>query len=45
MGIRRALLALLCHVFNLARKWNVVGVTSNPTAGIATAPEAHRQRF
>jgi hypothetical protein len=38
-------LALLRHVFNLARKWNVPGASVNPTAGLATAPEVHRQRF
>jgi integrase len=38
-------LVLLGYIFNLARKWNVVGVGSNPTAGLSTAPEEHRQRF
>ena len=33
-------LALLSHVFNLARKWNVAGALLNPAAGIAKAPEA-----
>jgi hypothetical protein len=25
--------------------WNVPGASVNPTAGLATAPEVHRQRF
>ena len=29
----------------LARKWNVPGASTNPTAGLGTAPEVHRQRF
>ncbi len=31
--------------FNLARKWNVPGASMNPTAGLSTVPEVHRQRF
>ena len=38
-------LVLLRYVFNLARKWNVPGASVNPTAGLTTAPEVHRQRF
>jgi integrase len=38
-------LVILRYIFNLARKWNVPGATVNPTAGLATAPEVHRQRF
>jgi integrase len=38
-------LVLLRRVFNLARKWNVAGASVNPTTGLTTAPEAHRQRF
>src|SRR5262249_22132366 len=44
-GTTNRVLAVLSHVFNLARKWNVGGATLNPTAGIATAPETRRQRF
>ena len=38
-------LVLLRYVFNLARKWNVPGANVNPTEGLTTAPEVHRQRF
>src|SRR5262245_15093029 len=44
-GTTNRVLALLSHVFNLARIWNVAGTSVNPTAGIAAAPEAHRQLF
>jgi integrase len=44
-GTTNRVLVLLRYVFNLARKWNVPGATVNPTAGLATAPEVHRQRF
>jgi integrase len=38
-------LVILRYIYNLARKWNVPGAAVNPTAGLATAPEVHRQRF
>jgi len=44
-GTTNRVLVLLRYVFNLARKWNVPGASVNPTAGLATAPEVHRQRF
>jgi integrase len=44
-GTTNNVLVLLRYVFNLARKWNVPGVSVNPTAGLTTAPEVHRQRF
>ena len=44
-GTTNHVLVLLRYVFNLARKWNVPGASVNPTAGLATAPEVHRQRF
>jgi integrase len=44
-GTTNHILVLLRYVFNLARKWNVPGASANPTAGLATAPEVHRQRF
>ena len=44
-GTSNRVLVLLRYVFNLARKWNVPGASVNPTAGLATAPEVHRQRF
>jgi integrase len=44
-GTTNRVLALLRYAFNLARKWNLAGASVNPTAGLATAPEVHRQRF
>jgi integrase len=44
-GTTNRILVLLRYVFNLARKWNVPGASVNPTAGLSTAPEVHRQRF
>ena len=44
-GTTNRALVLLRYVFNLARKWNVPGASVNPTAGLATASEVHRQRF
>ena len=42
-GTSNRVLVLLRYVFNLARKWNVPGASLNPTAGLSTAPEVHRQ--
>jgi integrase len=36
---------VLRHIFNLARKWRVPGVTENPTTGINLAPDVNRERF
>jgi hypothetical protein len=44
-GTTNHVLVLLRYVFNLARKWNVPGPSVNPTAGLSTVPEVHRQRF
>ena len=44
-GASNRVLVLLRYVFNLARKWNLAGAIVNPTAGLSTAPEVHRQRF
>ena len=44
-GTTNQVLVLLRYVFNLARKWNMPGVSANPTAGLAMVPEVHRQRF
>ena len=44
-GTTNRVLVLLRYIFNLARKWNLPSVTSNPTAGLSMAPEVHRQRF
>ena len=44
-GTTNRVLVLLRYIFNLARKWNVPSVDTNPTAGLTPAPEVHRQRF
>ena len=44
-GTTNRVLVLLRYIFNLARKWNVPGARENPTAGLHTAPEMHRERF
>jgi integrase len=44
-GTTNRVLVLLRYVFNLARKWNVPGASTNPTAGLSAVPEVHRQRF
>jgi integrase len=36
---------LVRYIFNLALKWKVPGVSTNPTAGLILAAEAPRQRF
>lgn len=44
-GTTNRVVIVLRHVFNLARKWRVPGVTENPTAGINLAPDVSRERF
>ena len=44
-GTTNRVLVLLRYVFNLARKWNMPGASVNPTTGLGTVPEVHRQRF
>jgi integrase len=44
-GTTNRVLVLLRYIFNLARKWNVPGAATNPTSGLAPAPEVERQRF
>lgn len=44
-GTTNRVVIVLRHVFNLARKWRVPGVTENPTAGINLAPDVNRERF
>lgn len=44
-GTTNRVVIVLRHIFNLARKWRVPGVTENPTAGIALAPDVNRERF
>jgi integrase len=44
-GTTNRVVIVLRHLFNLARKWRVPGVTANPTAGITLAPDVTRERF
>ena len=44
-GTTNRVVIVLRHVYNLARKWRVPGVTENPTAGINLAPDVNRERF
>lgn len=44
-GTTNRVVIVLRHVFNLARKWGVPGIVSNPTAGIALAPDVNRERL
>src|SRR5689334_20631452 len=40
-GTTNRVVIVLRHIFNLARKWRVPGVTENPTAGINLAPDVN----
>src|SRR5689334_15136576 len=44
-GTTNRAVIVLRHIFNLARKWRVPGVTENPTSGINLAPDVNRERF
>jgi integrase len=44
-GTTNRVVIVLRHIFNLARKWRVPGVTENPTMGINLAPDVNRERF
>jgi len=44
-GTTNRVVIVLRHIFNLARKWRVPGVTENPTTGINLAPDVNRERF
>lgn len=44
-GTTNRVVIVLRHIFNLARKWRIPGVTENPTVGIALAPDVNRERF
>jgi integrase len=44
-GTTNRVVIVLRHIYNLARKWKVPGVTDNPTAGIPLAPDVNRERF
>lgn len=41
-GTTNRVVILLRYVFNLARKWKLVGVIENPTASLHLAPTVHR---
>lgn len=44
-GTTNRVVIVLRHIFNLARKWRVPGVTENPTSGINLAPDVSRERY
>lgn len=44
-GTTNRVVIVLRHIYNLARKWRVPGITDNPTSGIALAPDVNRERF
>jgi integrase len=44
-GTTNRVVIVLRHIFNLARKWRVPGVTENATMGINLAPDVNRERF
>jgi integrase len=44
-GTTNHVVVLLRHLFNLASKWRVPGVSNNPTSGMKLAPEVQRERF
>ena len=44
-GTTNRVVIVLRHIFNLARKWRVPGVTENATTGINLAPDVNRERF
>jgi integrase len=44
-GTTNRVVIVLRHIYNLARKWRVPGVTDNPTAGLSLAPDVNRERF
>ena len=44
-GTTNRVVVVLRHFFNLAHKWRVPGVVSNPTSGMKLAPDVNRERF
>jgi len=44
-GTTNRVLVLLRYAFNLAKKWQVAGVSRNPTEGLSTEPEVGRERY
>jgi integrase len=45
VGTMNRVVVILRYMFNLARKWNVPGVTNNPAAGLSAGPDVQRNRF
>jgi integrase len=45
IGTSNRAVVILRYLYNLARKWNVPGVSANPTAGIELGSEVQRNRF
>lgn len=43
-GTTNRAIVLLRYIFNLARKWKILGVTDNPTADLTLAHTPHRER-
>jgi integrase len=44
-GTTNRVVIVLRHIYNLARKWRIPGITENVTAGINLAPDVNRERF
>ena len=44
-GTSNRALVLIRYLYNLGRKWKVPGMSQNPTLGLSTAPDVHRDRF
>jgi integrase len=44
-GTTNRVVIVLRHIYNLARKWRIPGVTDNATNGLNLAPDVNRERF
>jgi integrase len=44
-GTTNRVIVLLRYAFNLAKKWQVTGVSTNPTAGLQIQPDTCRERY
>ena len=44
-GTINRVLAVVRRAFNLARKWEVCGVSANPVSGLSVGPDVLRSRF
>ena len=45
VGTSNRVIVILRYMYNLAAKWKISGVASNPTSGIEMGPEAQLSRF